>query len=119
MRSVCVPLAEKLTVADCDSQYAPFCHPQPLRLAPVPSVARFTSSPAVLFSGYALEPPTTASENCRPSPTLFLDFFSARSRSHTVYGVSALALNVTATNSDGHASALEVLGMPASVVTSF
>src|SRR4051812_40936519 len=46
-RSVCVPLAGNVNVVGCDNQYAPFCHPQLLRLLAVLSVARFTRRPDV------------------------------------------------------------------------
>ena len=52
MRIVCVPLVANVIVVACDSQYAPFCHPQPFRLLADASVARFTFSPDVELSGY-------------------------------------------------------------------
>src|SRR5437660_3237119 len=97
MRSVCVPLFANVTVVACDSQYAAFCHPQAFRLPAVASVARFTSSPDVVLIGYAGEPLASASENCTQSESLNFELPVACSRSHSVYGVPAVALNVTST----------------------
>src|SRR4051812_13183883 len=95
MRSVCVPADAKLTVAACDSQYAPFCQPHPDRLVALESVARFTSRPSVAPIGYAAWPFMLASENCTHTASLNLLLAVARSRSQIAYGVSAGALNVT------------------------
>src|SRR5256885_3241976 len=97
MRMTWVPAVANVTVVACDSQYAPFCHPQPFRLAPSESAARFTSRPLVELIGYAGEPAALASENCTHTASLYLLLFSARSRSQTVYGVAAGALNVAST----------------------
>ena len=63
-------------------------------------------------------PPAWASENWTHSESLNFELFSACTRSQRVYGVPALALNVTSTKSVGLASALLVLATPLSGVTS-
>src|SRR5882672_3276930 len=97
IRSVCAPDVAKETVVACDSQYAAFCHPQPLRLVAVLSVARLTRSASVDSIGYTLDPLARASENCTQTESLNFELASACRRSHSVYGVPAAALNDTST----------------------
>src|SRR3954471_22477023 len=97
MRITWVPDVANVTVVACDSQYAPFCHPQPFKLVPVESVARFTSRALVELIGYAGEPAALASENCTHTASFDLLSFSARRRSQTVYGVAEGAVNVAST----------------------
>ena len=89
MRSVCVPLVANVTVVACESQYAPFCHPQLCRLTADVSVARFTSKPDVELNGYACAPFAIASEYCTHTESLNLLSFNAFIRSHSAYGVAA------------------------------
>src|SRR5438105_4651416 len=119
MRNVGAPLVAKVTVVGCDSQYAPFCQPQPFRLHPLRQllVARLTSSACVVLTGYTADPLASASENWTHSESFHFELPSACMRSHRVYGVPAGALNVTSKKSVGEASALFVFAMPVSGVT--
>src|ERR1051325_1798104 len=97
MRSVCAPELLMLTTVPCDSQYAVFCQPQPLRLLAVLSVARFTSSPLVESVWYAAVPLTSALENCTQNESLYFELFSPRMRNHRRYGTPAVTLSGTST----------------------
>src|SRR5262245_45771107 len=112
---VCVPLGNVKVVA-CDSQYAVFCQPQPLRLLAVLSVARFTTRPDVVLIGNTCEPFAVALENCTYTESFDFEFDAACRRSHSRYGVPATGVNVTSMKSVGEASAFVVLATPKSGV---